>query len=48
MPQKACAVFKLITFDRMRDTLVTITQIKAHNARWNALCGKSTGLSVKP
>lgn len=47
-PADACKVFKLIVFSRLHDTAETIRQVKAHNARWESLCGKSAGLPVKP
>jgi hypothetical protein len=38
-PAAVCAVFKTISFDRLNDTLPTIQQVKASNARRAALCG---------
>ncbi len=42
-PASVCAVFKTITFDRLNDTLPTIQQVKASNARRAALCGAPAG-----
>jgi hypothetical protein len=38
-PASTCAVFKTITFDRLKDTLPTIQRVKDSNARRLALCG---------
>jgi hypothetical protein len=37
-PTAVCAVFKTITYDRLKDTLATIQQVKDSNARRAALC----------
>jgi hypothetical protein len=34
-----CIEFPRLTFDRLADTLPTIAQIKAYNARRDAVCG---------
>lgn len=38
-PVAICTVFKIITFDRLKDTEDTIRQVKDSNARRDALCG---------
>jgi hypothetical protein len=40
-PVAICTVFKIITFDRLKDTEDTIRQVKDSNARRDALCGPS-------
>lgn len=35
----ACVVFPRLTFDRLEDTLDTIVQVKAYDARRDAVCG---------
>ncbi len=42
-PATVCAVFKIITYDRLNDTLATIQQIKDSNARRAALCDAPGG-----
>ena len=36
----SCTVFGPITFDRLKDTLPTIEQIKVYNAKWVERCRK--------
>ena len=38
-PGTQCLAFKPIEFDRLRDTIFTIIQIKQYNAAWHKLCG---------
>lgn len=42
-PAAVCAAFKTITYDRLNDTLATIQQVKANNARRAALCAAPAG-----
>lgn len=34
-----CVVFPRLTFDRLKDTDATIAQVKAYDARRDAVCG---------
>lgn len=44
----ACESFRIITFSRQSDTEETITQVREHNAAYEALCGAQPGVSVPP
>lgn len=35
----ACLAFAPIRFSRLKDTPETIVAVKAHNAKWEAMCG---------
>lgn len=35
-----CVTFKRLTFDRLKDTDQTIEQVKAYDARRDAICGE--------
>lgn len=41
-PPAVCAVFKIISYDRLNDTLATIQEVKDSNARRAALCAGPT------
>lgn len=44
----ACKSFRIITFDRLKDTDETILQVKQHNAAFKALCPVSNAPSPAP
>lgn len=46
-PSAACSTFRLVSFDRLKDTEETIIQIKAHNAAWRCLCKNECKTSAR-
>lgn len=40
MTDAGCVTFPRLTFDRLKDTAETIEQVKAYDARRDAICGK--------
>jgi hypothetical protein len=44
----ACESFRVIKYDRLKDTDETIAQALSHNAAWHALCDGRAQIPAQP